>query len=208
MARAALSAEAIVDIALRIVDEGGPAALTLSAVAGRAGVASPSLYKHVRNLAELRALVSARIMNEIADQAGEAVLGRSADEAVRALMTAWRQYVRRRPNRYAALIQSPEPHTVEAGTRLITIMSATLRAYGIQDSAAIHAARCLRAAVHGFAVLEAEGAFGLPENLDESYELLIHMMITGLHAPPEDPAPSLAAAASPSPTQQDERSGR
>lgn len=40
----------------------------------------------------------------------------------------------------------------------------------------------LRAAVHGFAVLEAEGAFGFPEKLDESYDLLIDMMTTGLHA--------------------------
>ncbi|MFD0474302.1 TetR-like C-terminal domain-containing protein [Nonomuraea thailandensis] len=98
-------------------------------------------------------------------------------------MTAWRAYVRRCPNRYAALVQSPEPRTAEAGARLLTIMSATLRAYGMKDSAAIHAARCLRAAVHGFAVLEAEGAFGLPEDLEESYDLLIHMVIAGLHTP-------------------------
>ncbi|MEV0618329.1 WHG domain-containing protein [Nonomuraea sp. NPDC050404] len=182
MPRGTLSAEAIVDLALRIVDKGGPSALTLAAVAGSAGIVSPSLYKHVRNLAELRALVSARIVNEIADQAGEAVLGRSADEAVRALMSAWRQYVRRCPNRYAALIQSPEPHTAEAGQRLVTIMTAALRAYGMRDSAAIHAARSLRAAMHGFAVLEVEGAFGLPEDLDESYELLTDIMITGLRA--------------------------
>jgi AcrR family transcriptional regulator len=162
VARAALSADAIVDLALRVVDEGGPAALTLSAVAGAAGVAPPSLYKHVRNLAELRALVSARIIGEIADQAGEAVLGRSADDAVRALMTAWRAYVRRCPNRYAAIVQSPEPRTAEAGARLLTIMSATLRAYGMEDSAAIHAARCLRAAVHGFAVLEPKAPSACP----------------------------------------------
>jgi len=184
VARAVLSADALVDLALRLVDEGGPGALTLSAVAGAAGVAPPSLYKHVRNLAELRALVSVRVINEIADQVGEAVLGRSADEAVRALMTAWRAYVRRCPNRYAALIQTPEPRTAEAGARLLTIMTATLRAYGLEDSAAIHASRCLRVAVHGFAVLEVEGAFGLPEDLEESYDLLIHMMTAGLHAPP------------------------
>ncbi|MFC4122474.1 TetR/AcrR family transcriptional regulator [Nonomuraea zeae] len=178
-----LSADAIVDLALSIVDEDGSAALTLSAVATAAGVAPPSLYKHVRNLAELRALVSARVMSELADQAGEAVLGRSADEAVRALMTAWRAYVRRCPNRYAALIQSPEPHTAEPGERLLAILFATLRAYGMEDSAAIHAARCLRAVAHGFAVLETEGAFGLPENLEESYDLLIHMVIAGLRAP-------------------------
>ncbi|MCF6467037.1 TetR/AcrR family transcriptional regulator [Nonomuraea sp. MG754425] len=182
MARAALSTGAVVDIAVRVLDESGPAALSLSAVSGRAGVATPSLYKHVRNLAELRALVSARIMNDLAEQVGDAVLGRSADEAIRAFMTAWRQYVQRHPHRYSALIQSPEPQTVDAGTRLLAIITATLRAYGMEDSAAVHATRCLRAAVHGFSVLEAEGGFGLPENLDDSYDLLIEVIIAGLHA--------------------------
>lgn len=90
MARAALSAGAVVDIALAIVDEEGPAALTLAAVAGRAGVAAPSLYKHVRSLATLRELLSERILDEISDQLSGAVLGRSGDEAVRALLDAWR----------------------------------------------------------------------------------------------------------------------
>ncbi|WP_171162966.1 TetR/AcrR family transcriptional regulator [Streptomyces sp. I05A-00742] len=183
MPRAALSPDAVVDIALRLVDEDSPTALTLSAVAGRAGVATPSLYKHVRNLAELRDLMSARIMNDIADRVGRAVLGRSADEAIRALMLAWRAYAQDHPHRYAVLVHRPAPRTAAAGQRLLDIVSATLRAYGMEDSAAVHATRCLRAALHGFAVLEAEGAFGLPEKLEESYELLIHMVIAGLRSP-------------------------
>ncbi|HEU4900851.1 MAG TPA: TetR-like C-terminal domain-containing protein [Actinomycetota bacterium] len=43
--------------------------------------------------------------------------------------------------------------------------------------AAGHAARCLRSAAHGFAVLEAAGGFGLSDDLDASYERLIHMII-------------------------------
>ncbi|WP_371630871.1 WHG domain-containing protein [Streptomyces sp. NBC_00341] len=184
MPRASLSADAVVALALETVDEKGASALTLSAVAGRAGVATPSLYKHVRGLAELRVLVSARIMNDMADAAGQAVLGRSADEAVRAFMEAWRTYARRHPHRYAALLQNPEPGTAEAGGRLLGIILAALRSYGLTDSAAIHMARCLRAAVHGFAVLETGGAFGLSESLDESYDLLIRIVTAGAHAAP------------------------
>ncbi|MCK2215629.1 WHG domain-containing protein [Actinomadura sp. ATCC 31491] len=183
MGRAALSRDAVVDLALGLVDEEGEAGLTLSAVAGRAGVATPSLYKHVRNLAELRELLSARIMNEIADEVGAAVLGRSGDEAVRALMEGWRSYVLRHPRRYSAMLQTPDPGLATAGARLVGIMLAALRAYGLADPAAIHAARCLRAAMHGFSVLEAGGAFGLPEKLDDSYALLIGMVTAGLNAP-------------------------
>jgi AcrR family transcriptional regulator len=182
VARASLSPDAVVDIALRILDEEGPAALTLSAVAGRAGVATPSLYKHVRNLAELRELVSSRIIHEIADRVTEVVLGRSGDEALRAGMHAWRAYVSDHPRRYAAVIQTPEPGVAEAGERLVGILFAALRAYGFTGSDAVHAARCLRAAVHGFASLEAAGAFGLPEKLDDSFELLVDVVVSGLRA--------------------------
>ncbi|TDD41946.1 TetR/AcrR family transcriptional regulator [Nonomuraea terrae] len=183
MARAALSREAVVEIALGLVDEEGEPGLTLSAVAARAGVATPSLYKHVRNLAELRELVSIRIMGEIADEVGAAVLGRSGDEAVRALMESWRSYVLRHPRRYSAMLQTPDPGLAEAGSRLVGIVLAALRAYGLSDSAAIHAARCVRAAVHGFSMLETGGGFGLPEKLDESYDLLIDVMTSGLSTP-------------------------
>ncbi|WP_425586367.1 TetR-like C-terminal domain-containing protein [Streptomyces sannanensis] len=51
-----------------------------------------------------------------------------------------------------------------------------LRHGGLSAADPTRPAACARA-VHGFAVLEAEGAFGLPENSNESYDLLIHMMI-------------------------------
>ncbi|PRY40422.1 TetR-like C-terminal domain-containing protein [Umezawaea tangerina] len=183
MARAALSADAVVDVALRLVDEEGPAALTLAAVAARAGVATPSLYKHVRNLAELRSLMSARIAEELGDRIGEAVLGRSADDAIRALMMAWRAYVVENPNKYGSLDQSPDPQRAEAAKRVVDIIVASLRAYGLEDSDAIHATRCLRAAAHGFAVLEAAKGFQMAEDLDESYDLLVRMVTAGLRLP-------------------------
>ncbi|AXX30543.1 WHG domain-containing protein [Actinosynnema pretiosum subsp. pretiosum] len=180
MARAALSAEAVVDIALHLVDEEGAGALTLAAVASRAGVATPSLYKHVRNLADLRALMSARIATELSDRIGDAALGRSADEAVRALMLAWRDYAKEHPHRYSAMLQSSQPLVDQAAKRLVEILLGAMRAYGMDEARAVHAVRCLRAAVHGWAVLEAQNAFQWPEELDESYELLVRMVTGGL----------------------------
>ncbi|WP_036324866.1 TetR/AcrR family transcriptional regulator [Microbispora sp. ATCC PTA-5024] len=180
MARAGLSPDAIVDLALQIIDEEGPAAVTLSAVAGRAGVATPSLYKHVRNLAEVNTLVSIRVMDELADKARERVLGLSGAEALHAFMNVWREYARSSPGRYAAMIQAARPELAEAGGRLVDILLALLRGYGLEGADAIHAARCVRSAVHGFAVLEAAGGFGLPADLDDSYEQLKRMIISGL----------------------------
>jgi len=182
MPRAGLSPRAVVDAAVAIVDAEGPGALTLAAVAGRAGVATPSLYKHVRNLAELRQLVTVRVMEELTERLGDAALGRSGDDAVRALMRAYRAYVVEHPGRYAAMEQAADalPENDAAAERLLAIILAALRGYALDGPELVHAARCLRSAAHGFAVLEAAGGFGLPADLEASYELLITMVVGGL----------------------------
>lgn len=182
MPRAGLTTAAVVDAALLVVDERGKDALTLAAVAERTGVAPPSLYKHVGGLDDLRALVAVRVMDEMTARLTTAVLGRSGDEAVTALMRACRDYVIEHPARYAAMPPDPlhNPALAAAGARLIEVFLAVLRGYGLAGSAAIHATRCLRVIVHGFASIEAAGGFGLPDDLDDTYEQLIRMFSTSL----------------------------
>src|SRR5690349_5421808 len=107
MPRVGLSAPAVVDIAIEIIDTEGPEALALSLVAARAGVATPSLYKHVGGLAELRALVANRILDEMTDVATTAVIGQAGDAAATALMRELRAYVLRHPARYRAVPADP-----------------------------------------------------------------------------------------------------
>lgn len=184
MPRAGLSQDAVVGIALDIVDETGPDAVTLAAVANRAGVATPSLYKHVSGLGELRSLIAARAMAELTDRIAAAVIGRSGDDAVRATMNAYRSYVLEYPQRYASIPAQPmgDPLLEPIGERVLDILFAVLRGFGLTGSAAIHAARCIRSAAHGFAALEAAGGFGLPEDLDESYEYLTAMVVSGVRS--------------------------
>jgi AcrR family transcriptional regulator len=182
MPRAGLSTAAVVDAAMAVVDAQGPAGLTLAAVAGRTGVAAPSLYKHVSGLAELRARVGIRVMAELTDRLGAAVMGRSRDDAVAELMHTFRSYVAEHPGRYAAVPLDPlhNPETAAAAHRLLEVFLAVLRGYGLTGSAAIHTTRHLRAIVHGFTTLEAGGGFGLPEDLDETYQRLVAMFIASL----------------------------
>jgi AcrR family transcriptional regulator len=180
--RAGLSAAAVTDVAIEIIDSDGLDALTLSAVAKRAGVATPSLYKHVRSVADLRDRAATRVVDEMREQLTAAIMGRSLDDAVRALMQAYRAYVITYPNRYAMFPQAPpgDPGLAAASDRLLDVVLALLRGYGLEGEHAIHAARCLRSVAHGFASLQAAGGFGLPEDLDTSYGYLVGMLTDGI----------------------------
>ncbi|MEU7869230.1 TetR/AcrR family transcriptional regulator [Dactylosporangium sp. NPDC049140] len=155
MPRAGLSPAAVVDAALRVLDDGGPEALTLAAVAGVCGVATPSLYKHVAGLAELRALLRIRILDEFTAEATAAMLGRSGDDALEALADVYDAFVTRHPNRYALVPQraDPDPGVTAAADRFLAVVFAVFKGYDLTDDQVVHATRVLRAALHGFAVL-------------------------------------------------------
>ncbi|GLY46516.1 TetR/AcrR family transcriptional regulator [Lentzea sp. NBRC 102530] len=180
--RQRLSPARVVDAALELVDEQGVEALTLAAVAAKTGVATPSLYKHVASLGELRGLLGVRVLEEMTERFTSAVIGRAGDDAVAALMHAYRAYVREHPKRYAAMPMDPLHDELQraAGVKLMEVMLATLRSYGMEGSQAVHATRRLRVIVHGFASIESSGGFGLPEGLDDTYDQLVRMYLDDL----------------------------
>jgi len=181
--RAGLTTDAVVDLALKIIDASGPEALTLAKIAERANVAAPSLYKHVKNLADLRRLIDLRVVQEMAETLTQAATGREGADAVRAVADAYRDYLRRHPHRTGALTTAPDESDTElskATHAVAEVVFAVLRPYGFDHAQAVHATRCLRAAVHGFAGLEASGGFGRPEVVDQSFEVLKTMLVQGL----------------------------
>ncbi|OXM66879.1 TetR/AcrR family transcriptional regulator [Amycolatopsis vastitatis] len=183
--RAGLTTDAVVDLALALVDEAGPEALTLAKVAERAGVAAPSLYKHVKNLADLRRLIDLKVVKEMAETLRTSATGREGGDAVAAVADAYRDYLRRHPNRSRALVTAPDESDTElsrATHAVAEVVFAVLRPFGFDHAQAVHSTRCLRAAVQGFAGLEASGGFGRPEDVDESFEVLKTMLVQGLTA--------------------------
>jgi hypothetical protein len=78
---------------------------------------------------------------------------------------------------------APDTEEFEAaGGELVGLILAVLRGYGLDGEAAIHAVRAVRSTLHGFVSLEREGGFGLPINVDDSYDILVAMLDAGLAA--------------------------
>ena len=179
MPRAGLNRTRVVDEAIAVADAVGFDRLSLAAVAERAGVRLPSLYKHIESLDGLRRDVAVRALGELAGSVTPAVAGRTAGDALRALAGAYRAYARQHPGRYAATVRAPLPgddaHAAAAEV-LLRVVYAVLGGYGLDGDDEVDAARALRAALHGFVVLEASGGFGLPRNVDQSFDRLVRML--------------------------------
>jgi AcrR family transcriptional regulator len=184
MPRAGLDAAAVVDAAARLVDADGLDALSLSRVAASLGVRSPSLYSHVDGLEDLRRRLGAQGGRELAEAMGRAAAGRAPSDALFAVADAYLAYARAHPGRYAAAQRARElsgsAEAVAAGGAAVEVVLAVLRGYGIEGDDALHVTRTIRAALHGFVLLEADGGFALDLSLDESFSRMVATLDRGL----------------------------
>jgi AcrR family transcriptional regulator len=183
--RAGLNRAAVVDLAVELTDSEGFAALTLAAVAGRAGVAVPSLYKHVESLGALRSAVALVAVRELARVSSAATVGRSGDDALRALGGAIRDFAVQHPGLYAATQVAPSADDVElvqAATDAVGVVAAVLRGFDLPAGRSVDAIRAARSSIHGFVQLEASGGFGMPDDVDASFEVLLDMLCAGVRA--------------------------
>jgi AcrR family transcriptional regulator len=185
MARRGLSRAVVTETAGRLADRDGYDALTLGAVAAELGVRPPSLYNHVDGLPGLRRSLALQGLAELGVAIRDAAVGRAGDDALAALAEAYRDYAGRRPGVYPALQRAPEPGDAElaaAGERLLAPVFAVLAGYGLRDTAAIHAARALRSAMHGFVELERAGGFGIDLDVAASYRWMVTAFSAGLRS--------------------------
>ncbi|WP_432493897.1 TetR/AcrR family transcriptional regulator [Kineococcus gypseus] len=188
MPRAGLSRAAVVALAVELCEGSwsGPAQLSLSALAARAGVSTPGLYKHVASLAELRTEVAEVAVRELTRSCAAATVGRSEEDALRALARTVRSFATERPGLYAAVqLDAPaggSPGLVAAADELVSLFAAVVRGFGLPAARATDAVRTVRAAVHGFTVLEAQGGFRLPDDPGRSLETLLDVLVAGLRS--------------------------
>lgn len=181
--RVGIDRDAVVRAAAKIADDEGWDALTLARVAGKLRVRSPSLYNHVGGLEALRRELKLLVMRELNTALTRATIGKSRDNAVRALAVAYRAFVKRHPGTYAAtMVAAPknDPAVEAAAGQIVETLLSVLSGYGLDRREGIHAIRAMRSAVHGFAALEIAGGFGIPLDVDKSFDWLVSSLLKGL----------------------------
>lgn len=162
MPRAGLTSARVAQAAADLADEVGLEQVTLTALAKHFDVATPSLYTHVRSSADVRTRIALLALDETADLVADALAGVSGRAALASVGGVWRAYAREHPGRYAAtrLPLDASEAAVSAGPRHAELSRAALRAYALSPDDETHAVRLLGATFHGYAALDAAGAFG------------------------------------------------
>lgn len=178
-----LSRDSIVNAALTFLDREGWDALTINALATQLGTKGPSLYNHVNSLEDLRRTVRMRVVGDIIGMLTTVAEGRTRDDAVTAMASAYRSYAHHHPGRYSAFTRMPlggdDPEFTEATRAAAAPVIAVLASYGLEGENAFYAALEFWSAMHGFVLLEMTGAMdGI--DTDAVYSDMVMRLASGM----------------------------
>jgi AcrR family transcriptional regulator len=150
----------ILEVAVTVLEEAGPEALTMRELADRMGIRAPSLYKHVRDKDDIVAGVQERALLDMGRHLS-AVTG----QGLVALAEAYRSWARAHPRLYEMATRRP--------------LARERIAAGVEDAAAAplltavggdeHVARALWALAHGLVDLELSDRFPPEADLDATW---------------------------------------
>ena len=182
---AKLSRDSIVNAALTFLDREGWDALTINALANQLGTKGPSLYNHVDSLQDLRRTVRMRVIEDIIDMLNTVGQGRTRDDAVMAMASAYRSYAHHHPGRYSAFTRMPlgggdDPEFTDATRAAAGPVIAVLASYGLDGEDAFYAALEFWSAMHGFVLLEMTGVMGSIVDTDTVFSDMVMRLAAGM----------------------------
>lgn len=183
--KAGLDRKEIIETAADMADERGISNVTLKVLATELGVKSPSLYKHFSGgLDELNRELMLYGWRLLEADITRAAIGKSKDNAIRAICLAYRRFVAEHQGVFEAMqwynmYQSEEHLQASQGT--IAVLFQVLEAYGVTDEQKVHIVRMLRGFLQGFCAIESHGGFGNPTPLDDTFDFALNTILNGIH---------------------------
>ena len=175
----------LVDIARVFVEASGPEALTMGAVAERAGIKAPSLYKHFADRAAILKAVEIEVLYELEAFLRRQTQGRTPGARLIAMASAYRRFGLAAPNRYKAIYSGNafnDPETAAACRFSAQPLFEELLAAGIAEARMLPLSRTLVAFLHGFVLMEIGNAFQLGGDIEAAFSSGLETILAEVRA--------------------------
>lgn len=181
--RAGLDKDIILKAAADMADAKGIASVTLKALAEELGVKSPSLYKHIGGLEELNREVMLYGWKMLEEEILHAAVGKSKDDALRAIFHTYRNYVIAHPGVFEAMQwynMYLSDQDLQATEGIVAILFQILDSYKLAHNQKVHLVRMFRSFLQGFMSIDSHGGFGNPLSTAESFDFALDIMLNGI----------------------------
>jgi AcrR family transcriptional regulator len=185
--RRRLDQRSVLDAAERLVDLHGWDALSMTVLAEDLRTGVSSLYNHVANLQDLRAVLQVRWMGTLSTHLRSAAMGCARTDGVLQMGYALRGFAAEHPHRYVAITRAPLDPDGFAGAaagayEALTVM---LRSCGVAEELLLQTCMAVFSAVTGFVSLEVNGFFANAGDLDAVYEHVLRGVVLAVEDHPD-----------------------
>lgn len=183
MPRQGLDRETVIEHAALLADEVGFSNVTLKLLAEKMNVKSPSLYKHIDGLDSLNKALMIYGYKILEQMIIEKVIGKSGDEAVRALCDAYYELATNRPGVFQAMQnyrRLEDEECKHATDGIFKITSQIFSVYELNSKQMAHLVRTFRGFLQGFLTLSVNHIFTEPLDIKESFDLSVNVLIAGV----------------------------
>jgi AcrR family transcriptional regulator len=185
MPRRGLNKEVVTAAAIRLIEEKGLSNFSLNELAKSLDIKPASLYSHIQSIDALLTDIGIIAVRQMVAIEKEAIAGKSGDEALFALASAYRKFAKEHYELYLLVMNIPKgnnPVLEMAAEEIMEPILDVLNSYGISKEMQMHYQRSLRSMMHGFVAHEEYGAFShFPNDRDKSYEISIGIIAESLH---------------------------
>lgn len=170
----------LISLARNLVELSGPDALTLGALAERAGIKPPSLYKHFADRSAVLKAVEIEVLHNLEAHLRKKLRGTRPKERLFSLARAYRGWGKAKPHRYRTIYSGDAFNDPEL--RAACLFSAQplfeeLIAAGVSQARMLPLSRTLVAFMHGFVLMEIGNAFNLGGSVDDAFESALTIIL-------------------------------
>ncbi|WP_117170312.1 TetR/AcrR family transcriptional regulator [Paraliobacillus sediminis] len=185
VSRTKLDRTIILEKATEFIDLHGLDQLSLNLLAQELHIKPPSLYNHFDGLQGVKQELAIYGTEQLYVNMLPAAIGRTGDEAVRALSRAYIDFAKIHPGLYDATNRIPDStdkKLQDAQNAILNLVVQVLQDYQLEEDMIVHIVRGLRSILHGFSSLDRTGGFQMSVNLESSFSILIDTFIEGIHS--------------------------
>ncbi len=178
-----LTKESVIVAAATLADEQGGDALTLKNLAVKLHIKSPSLYKHINGLDDLRSAVMLYGWKILTKELTQAAVGRAGDDALRSIFYAYRTFALSHKGLFEVMqwynMHLSDSH-LDATADIVSVLFRVLDAYSLTEKEKVHTVRMCRGFLQGYVTTEGHGGFGTPNPTEESFEFALQLLLRGI----------------------------
>ncbi|MDH6364669.1 AcrR family transcriptional regulator [Enterococcus sp. PF1-24] len=180
-----INKELIIQTAMAITDEQGLENLTLKEMSQRLNVSSPALYKHFKNLEEIKIMVSNQALELVKNEIVRSVIGKSGIEALQAMGIAYIRFAREHKGLYETIQWMNLNVDVPKGSlfyEVIQLVYQVSQDLGANELEASHIIRTVRSIAQGFADVDSHNGFSHESSVESSIEYAYETFFLGVAA--------------------------